>query len=83
MHIFPEKGPKNTEETLRIALKAAVERGLPMLVSSNTGETVEKLLAIMEETGLSAPVVMGGQVDGFSAPRHKRSDRGKTRGAGS
>ena len=68
MHIFPEKGPKNTEETLRIALKAAAKQELPMLVSSNTGETVEKLLAIMEETGLSVPVVMGGQVDGFANP---------------
>ena len=77
MHVFPENGPKNTEETLRIALKAAAERGLTMLVSSNTGETVEKLLAIMEETGLSVPVVMGGQVDGFSAPGTNALTAGK------
>ncbi len=68
MRIFEKAGRENTAETLALALEAAAEKGLGMLVSSNTGETVEALLRIMEEKGLRVPVVMVSQVDGFSAP---------------
>lgn len=68
MRIFEKTGPENTRETLAVALEAASSRGLPLLVSSNTGKTVQTLLALMDETNLRVPVVMVGQVDGFSAP---------------
>ncbi len=68
MRIFERAGRENTAETLAIALEAAAQRDLGILVSSNTGETAEKLVALMEEKGVRVPVVMVGQVDGFSAP---------------
>ena len=62
MTVFEKPGTENTEAALRIALEAAVKQDLPILLSSNTGETAEKLLALQKETGLSAKIVMVGQV---------------------
>lgn len=45
MYIFEKQGPVNTEKTLEIALEAAQSRGIKhIIVASNTGETVKKLL---------------------------------------
>ena len=68
MTVFEKPGTENTEAALRIALEAAVKQDLPILLSSNTGETAEKLLALQKETGLSAKIVMVGQVCGFAKP---------------
>lgn len=68
MTVFEKPGKENTEAALRIALQAAAEKGYTLVVASNTGETVSTLLKLQEETGLSAKVVMVGQVDGFAAP---------------
>ena len=68
MTVFNNAGPKNTEAALRIALYTAAEKNLPIVVASNTGATAETLLRLQEERGLSVPVVMVGQVYGFSKP---------------
>lgn len=68
MVVFEKAGRENTEAALRIALEAAVSRGCAVVAASNTGETVERLLARMEETGAAVPVVLVGQVYGFAAP---------------
>ncbi len=45
MHIFEKPGPANTDEALSIALEGARRRGINcIIVASNTGETVKKLL---------------------------------------
>jgi len=68
MTVFSKPGLENTEEALRIALQAASEKNLPIVMASNTGTTVETLLRLQKETGLSAPIVMVGQVYGFAKP---------------
>lgn len=68
MTVFSTPGIENTEEALRIALQAAAEKNMPIVVASNTGTTVETLLRLQKETGLSAPIVMVGQVYGFAKP---------------
>lgn len=68
MIIFETPGIGNTEAALRIALQAAAEKNLTLVVASNTGSTVDALLKLQNETELSAKVVMVGQVDGFSTP---------------
>ena len=68
MIVFEKPGIENTENTLRIALETAAARNLPILLSSNTGETAEKLLLMQEDTGLRAKIVMVGQVCGFAKP---------------
>ena len=68
MTVFEKPGIVNTESTLRIALEAAVKHDLPILLSSNTGETAEKLLKLQEETGMHAKIAMVGQVCGFAKP---------------
>ena len=68
MTVFTTPGKENTETALRIALQKAAEQHMPIVVASNTGATVESLLQLEEETGLSAPIVMVGQVYGFAKP---------------
>ena len=68
MTVFERPGVENTESALRIALQTAAEKDLPIVVASNTGTTAETLLKLQQETGLSVPVVMVGQVYGFSKP---------------
>ena len=68
MTVFTKPGIENTDATLRIALEAAAKHNLPIVMASNTGTTTEKLLELQQETGLSAPIVMVGQVYGFSQP---------------
>ena len=46
MKIFEKPGPENTEDTLKIALEAAYFQDIQtIVVASNSGETVEKLIA--------------------------------------
>ena len=68
MTVFTKPGIENTDATLRIALEAAVKHNLPIVMASNTGTTTEKLLKLQQESGLSAPIVMVGQVYGFPSP---------------
>ena len=68
MTVFIKPGVENTEATLRTALQKAAEQNMPMVVASNTGTTVETLLQLQKETGLSVPIVMVGQVHGFAKP---------------
>lgn len=68
MTVFSKPGTENTEAALRIALQAASEMDMPIVLASNTGATAETLLRLQKETGLSASIVMVGQVYGFSKP---------------
>lgn len=55
---FEEPGKEHTEETLRIALQAAEERGIDtVLVSSTTGYTAEKAAELFKGSGLRLVVV--------------------------
>lgn len=55
---FEEPGKEHTEETLRIALKAAEERGIDtVLVSSTTGYTAEKAAELFKGNGLRLVIV--------------------------
>lgn len=68
MTVFSRPGVENTEAALRIALHTAAKNNMPIVVASNTGTTVETLLNIQNDTALSVPVVMVGQVYGFAKP---------------
>jgi len=65
--IYEKPGPIHTDETLAIALKLAEEHHTALVIASNTGRTVDALLAL---TGgvCPVPVVMVTQVCGFSKP---------------
>ena len=66
MKIFEKPGPENTEDTLKIALEAAYFQDIQtIVVASNSGETVEKLLA-MGTDGIK--IVCVTHVCGFRAP---------------
>lgn len=65
---FSKPGPENTGAALRIALEAAAQKNFDLVVASNTGSTVEALLALKNEVHTPVSIVMVGQVDGFSAP---------------
>ncbi len=55
---FDARGKEHTEETLRIALQAAEERGIgTVLVSSTTGYTAEKAAELFKGSGLRLVVV--------------------------
>ena len=55
---FEEPGKEHTEETLRIALQGAEERGIDtVLVSSTTGYTAEKAVKLLKGSGLRLVVV--------------------------
>jgi len=55
---FEESGKEHTEETLRIALEAAEERGIgTVLVSSTSGYTAEKAAELFKGSRLSLIVV--------------------------
>jgi len=50
---FEKPGKENTEETLRVALEAAMERGVDtVLISSTTGWTALEALKVFEGSGL-------------------------------
>jgi hypothetical protein len=56
--VFEAPGKEHTEETLRIALEAAEERGIgTVLVSSTTGYTAEKAAQLFRGSGLRLVVV--------------------------
>jgi hypothetical protein len=64
---FDERGKEHTEETLRIALQAAEERGIgTVLVSSTTGYTAEKAAELFKGSGLRLVVVT--HQTGYSEP---------------
>jgi hypothetical protein len=51
--IFDQGGKEHTDETLRIALNGAIERGIDtVLISTSTGYTGERAVEIFEESGL-------------------------------
>ena len=55
---FEKPGKEHTEETLRIALEAAKERGIDtVLVASTTGSTALKAMDIFEGSGINLVVV--------------------------
>jgi hypothetical protein len=55
---FEAPGKEHTEETLRIALESAEERGIrTVLVSSTTGYTAEKAAELFKGSGVSLVVV--------------------------
>jgi hypothetical protein len=55
---FEKPGKENTEETLKIALEAAKERGIDtVLVSSTTGWTALEALRVFDGSGLKLVVV--------------------------
>ena len=57
---FPEKGPKNTEETAALAIRAAKERNIGhIVVASNTGRTA----MLLADSGMK--VVCVTHVNGF------------------
>lgn len=55
---FEKPGKENTEETLKLALEAAKERGIDtVLISSTTGWTALEALKVFEESGLNLIIV--------------------------
>jgi len=64
---FEKPGKEHTEETLRIALEAAKERGIrTVLVSSTTGYTAEKAVEVFESNDIGLVVVT--HQTGYKAP---------------
>jgi hypothetical protein len=55
---WEKPGKEHTDETLKIALEAAKERGIDtVLVSSTTGYTAERALSIFKDSGLELVIV--------------------------
>lgn len=55
---WEKPGKEHTDETLKIALKAAKERGIDtVLVSSTTGYTAKRALNIFKDSGLELVIV--------------------------
>lgn len=64
---FEKPGAENTEETLRVAVGGALERGIRYLVVASTfGDTAEKALEMAKGRGLSLVVVTHNT--GFAKP---------------
>ena len=68
MKVFSNPGKENTADALRIALQAAKEKNMPIVLASNSGETALALMELQKAEGTNLPVIMVGQVCGFSAP---------------
>ncbi len=64
---FEKPGKEHTEETLRIALEAAKERGIDtVLVSSTTGYSALEALKVFKDSGLNVIIVT--HQTGYRAP---------------
>lgn len=75
MKLFNQPGPGNTEETLRMALDGARERGIrSIVVASTTGATIDRLLA-MQPDGIQIICVC--HAAGFQAPGQQELPREK------
>lgn len=58
MVLFEKAGKQNTEETLRIALKRAMELDSPIVAASTMGVTAKTLLDLAEEVGFKNQIVI-------------------------
>ena len=58
MIAFEKTGTVNTEETLKIALAAAAERKLDIVVASSEGDTAKRLVALAKEQKLEQHIVV-------------------------
>ena len=58
MIAFEKTGTVNTEETLKIALAAAAERKLDIVVASSEGNTAKRLVALAKEQKLEQHIVV-------------------------
>lgn len=57
MIVFEKTGPGNTEETLKIALKTAQEKGMDIVVASSEGDTALNLMQKAKDTGFTGKIV--------------------------
>jgi uncharacterized protein len=57
MRVFERAGAQNTDETLQIAVDAARQRGLPLVVASTRGPTAQAALARCQAAGVRLIVV--------------------------
>ena len=55
MHTFANKGPENTQTTLKLALEKANELQTSLVIATNTGQSVQGLLDLMKECRLNGP----------------------------
>jgi len=75
MH-FDRAGAHNTEETLKIAMQAAEERGIPyVVVASTKGDTGLQAAVLLQGTGISLIVVTHNT--GFSEEGRQEFDEAK------
>lgn len=58
MEIFANPGYENTERTIDIALKAAMERGLDLVAASSRGFTAEMLMQKAAKAGYQGRIVI-------------------------
>ena len=58
MKLFDHPGKENTQDAAAIAVKRAKELGCPIVLSSNTGESAEIVLAEGARLGYAGPVVV-------------------------
>ena len=65
MLLFERPGTENTDRALEIALKAAQENGLDLVVATTGGDTVKKLADLAEQTGYTGKIVGVTHVYGF------------------
>ena len=66
--LFAKPGIENTKATLEIAVSAAIEKDLDIVLASNTGDTVFALLEIAEEKGFHNRIVAITHAYGVKAP---------------
>ncbi len=75
VRIFPQGGPQNTEETLEMALKAALEKGIThVVVASTRGETGLRAARLFKGKGINVIVVTHNT--GFKEPGVQEMDPG-------
>lgn len=57
MITYEKPGNINTEETLKIALSAATERNLDIVVATSTGKTAIRLAELAKENGFTGKII--------------------------
>lgn len=68
MHTFANKGPENTQTTLKLALEKANELQTSLVIATNTGQSVQGLLDLMKEMQIERPVIAVSHVYGMREP---------------
>lgn len=68
MITYEKPGPANTEETLKLAISAAKERGYEIVVATTRGGTAVRTLELAREMGYEGNIVAVTHVFGFMKP---------------